>query len=275
MRFGAISSSTKHLVWRGGREAEGGGLLNRYTGLNLYREFESPPLRNFPSRAAWRVVSARTPGIDMANRTLAKVAGALLVLATSCGRSPLDAPDAAAGSGGVIRTGGSGGVTGTGGRGGVTSAGGSGSFSTGGRSGVISTGGSGGVPGAGGSGGTVVVRLPDGGLPALLGDGGLLSGILDAPRDSVLGQVLCGAEVRLGAACSASTVGCLLPSLGGACACVGGTYLCPSNPNAAPTPCPKGAKSGDGCLSPLSTCIGGGGGATNACICGLGTYTCF
>ena len=45
LRSVAISSSTKHL-WRGGREAEGGGLLNRYTGLNLYREFESPPLRN-------------------------------------------------------------------------------------------------------------------------------------------------------------------------------------------------------------------------------------
>ena len=52
LRSGAISSSTKHL-WRGGREAEGGGLLNRYTGLNLYREFESPPLRNFrPTNAA-------------------------------------------------------------------------------------------------------------------------------------------------------------------------------------------------------------------------------
>ena len=25
--------------------AEGGGLLNRYTGQNLYRGFESPPLR--------------------------------------------------------------------------------------------------------------------------------------------------------------------------------------------------------------------------------------
>ena len=30
---------------RGGREAEGGGLLNRYTDLNLYRGFESPSLR--------------------------------------------------------------------------------------------------------------------------------------------------------------------------------------------------------------------------------------
>src|SRR5208283_621573 len=32
---------------RGGREAEGGGLLNRCTGQNLYRGFESPPLRQF------------------------------------------------------------------------------------------------------------------------------------------------------------------------------------------------------------------------------------
>src|SRR5262249_15447285 len=30
---------------RGGRAAEGGGLLKRYTGLNPYRGFESPPLR--------------------------------------------------------------------------------------------------------------------------------------------------------------------------------------------------------------------------------------
>ena len=32
--------------WRRGREAEGGGLLNRYTGLNLYRGFESLRLRS-------------------------------------------------------------------------------------------------------------------------------------------------------------------------------------------------------------------------------------
>jgi hypothetical protein len=44
LRSGRISSSTKH-PRRGGREAEGGGLLNRYTGENLYREFESHPLR--------------------------------------------------------------------------------------------------------------------------------------------------------------------------------------------------------------------------------------
>ena len=32
-------------IGRRGREAEGGGLLNRYTGLNLYRGFESLRLR--------------------------------------------------------------------------------------------------------------------------------------------------------------------------------------------------------------------------------------
>lgn len=30
---------------RGGREAEGGGLLNRYSAQKRYRGFESPPLR--------------------------------------------------------------------------------------------------------------------------------------------------------------------------------------------------------------------------------------
>src|SRR5271157_5301494 len=34
-----------HSPRRGGREAEGGGLLNRCRGQNLYRGFESPPLR--------------------------------------------------------------------------------------------------------------------------------------------------------------------------------------------------------------------------------------
>ena len=32
---------------RGGRVAEGGGLLNRYRGLNPYRGFESPSLRQY------------------------------------------------------------------------------------------------------------------------------------------------------------------------------------------------------------------------------------
>jgi hypothetical protein len=31
--------------WRGGRVAEGGGLLNRYRALKPYRGFESPLLR--------------------------------------------------------------------------------------------------------------------------------------------------------------------------------------------------------------------------------------
>src|SRR5207245_6406064 len=38
---------TCKLLRRGGREAEGGGLLNRYTGYNLYRGFESLPLRHY------------------------------------------------------------------------------------------------------------------------------------------------------------------------------------------------------------------------------------
>ena len=33
------------IVWRGGRAAEGNGLLNRRTGERWYREFESRPLR--------------------------------------------------------------------------------------------------------------------------------------------------------------------------------------------------------------------------------------
>ena len=33
--------------WRGGREAEGAGLLNRYTTLKSYRGFESLSLRHF------------------------------------------------------------------------------------------------------------------------------------------------------------------------------------------------------------------------------------
>ena len=203
----------------------------------------------------------------MANRTLAKVAGALLVLAGSCGRSTMEIPDAASGSGGVIHTGGNA----SGGSGGVVA----------GAGGVVAgAGGRGGVASSGGGGGTAVVRLPDGGLPpllgdgglsALLGDGGLLSGILDARRDSVLGQVICGPEARLGAPCSASTLVCVLPSLGGVCSCIGGTFLCPANTNAAPTLCPKGTQTGSACNSPLSTCVGGG---ANACVCGLGTYTC-
>jgi len=145
----------------------------------------------------------------------------------------------------------------------------------GGRVPLTAPSGSGGSPGsAGGSGGTgipVFLRLPDGGIQSLLGDSGILGGILDAPRDSLLGQVFCGPDAMIGASCSAQTPGCLLPSLGGACACVGGMYLCPNNPAQGPTGCPKGAATGGRCSSLLSVCIGGG---ANACIC-AGTYTCF
>jgi hypothetical protein len=128
--------------------------------------------------------------------------------------------------------------------------------------------------GRGGAGGSipVIVQLPDGGLPALLGDSGIMAGILDAPRDSLLGQLICGPEARFGASCSPETLPCLLPSLGGACVCINGTYLCPLNPEQGPTACPKQASTGAACISPLSVCIGGG---ANACICGLGSYTCF
>jgi hypothetical protein len=102
------------------------------------------------------------------------------------------------------------------------------------------------------------IRLPDGGLAVLLGDGGL-------------GQLLCGPEVRLGAPCSSDLPACVLSSLGGLCACVSGTYLCPLNTKAGPLPCPPGAATGAGCLSPLSTCMGG---SAAACLCGLGTYLC-
>jgi hypothetical protein len=119
----------------------------------------------------------------------------------------------------------------------------------------------------------VFLRLPDGGLSSLIGDSGILGGILDAPRDSLLGQIICGPEAKLGAKCSPVTPGCLLPSLGGACACFGGMYLCPTDTTQGPTACPKGAAAGSHCTSMMSVCIGGG---ANACICGGGTYTiCF
>ena len=130
----------------------------------------------------------------------------------------------------------------------------------------------GGARGSGGLGG-FVIPFPDGGLSAILGDSGILAGILDAPRDSLLGQIICGSEAKLGAPCSSATIpGCLLPSLGGVCACVNSTYLCPLNTSQGPQTCPAGAATGMTCISPLSTCIGG---STNGCICGLGTYTCF
>jgi hypothetical protein len=105
--------------------------------------------------------------------------------------------------------------------------------------------------------GTLVALLPDGGLAALLGDGGLA-------------QIVCGPKVRLGTPCSDTTPACVLSSLGGICACVSGSYVCPLN-TGAPKPCPPGAATGTSCMSPLSTCFGG---STNGCLCGLGTYTC-
>ncbi len=42
------------MSWRGGREAEGNGLLNRRTGECWYRGFESRPLRFTPNAPRWR-----------------------------------------------------------------------------------------------------------------------------------------------------------------------------------------------------------------------------
>ena len=47
---------------RGGREAEGGGLLNRCRGQNLYRGFESPPLRQISPNCFQRKGLTRTSG---------------------------------------------------------------------------------------------------------------------------------------------------------------------------------------------------------------------
>lgn len=172
--------------------------------------------------------------------TLRYAALALVLLFGACGRDPMVAPGEDLGQGGAL--GGNGGQGGT----------------------------NGGAGGAGGAGGTVLVRLPDGGISALLGDSGILNGILDAPRDSMLGRLICGPEAKLGAKCARDTQPCLLPSLGGACTCVSGTYVCPFDTTSEPQPCPSGAATGGSCLSPLAVCIGGG---ANACIC-LGTYTC-
>ena len=85
LRSAAISSSTKHL-WRGGREAEGGGLLNRYTGLNLYREFESPPLRYFdgnPGRVRFALGTRHPPCHPLAALGLAKPCALASAMATA------------------------------------------------------------------------------------------------------------------------------------------------------------------------------------------------
>jgi hypothetical protein len=173
----------------------------------------------------------------MGNRFLVQVFVASAVVAIACGRVGLMPPTSSEGGSG------SGGETGS----------------------------SGGAIGSGGAGGTVFLQLPDGGIAALLGDSGILGGILDAPRDSLLGQIFCGPEAKLGTSCSSETPGCLLPSLGGACLCLNGKYVCPSNTTQGPIACPKGAATGGRCLSFMSVCIGGG---ANACVC-AGAYTCF
>lgn len=113
--------------------------------------------------------------------------------------------------------------------------------------------------------------LPDGGLAALLGDGGLMNGLLDAPRDSVIGQIICGKEVKLGAACSSDSPGCVLASLGGVCACVAGIYVCPTSTTAGPLTCPGDAVNGGRCTTPMATCTGAG---NRLCLCALSTYVC-
>jgi len=87
-------------------------------------------------------------------------------------------------------------------------------------------------PGSGGRGG-IGFPFPDGGL------GGLLGGILDAPRDNLVGLIVCGPEVRLGASCSSNVLGCVLPSLGGICLCTSGFYVCPLNTGPLQD-CPRG-----------------------------------
>ena len=60
LRRPARSTIVGREFWRGGREAEGGGLLNRYTAQKLYRGFESLPLRNF-CRARRAATGAPSP----------------------------------------------------------------------------------------------------------------------------------------------------------------------------------------------------------------------
>ena len=42
-----LANSRIYRLWRRGREAEGGGLLNRYRVVKLYRGFESLRLRHY------------------------------------------------------------------------------------------------------------------------------------------------------------------------------------------------------------------------------------
>ena len=59
-------SKALSFVRRGGREAEGGGLLNRYRGLNPYRGFESPSLRQISPETA--VIVRRALCLDILGR---------------------------------------------------------------------------------------------------------------------------------------------------------------------------------------------------------------
>ncbi len=63
----------RHLPRRGGREAEGGGLLNRCTRQNVYRGFESPPLRQYhPALTSRSVVTQRTGNAGVSTGELSK-----------------------------------------------------------------------------------------------------------------------------------------------------------------------------------------------------------
>jgi hypothetical protein len=194
--------------------------------------------------------------------------GTLAVLALGCGDVPMKPGH---GTGGRTGTGpGAGGATGT-----MPGFGGA----AGGAIGHGGALGSGGVLASGGTGGTFVFSLPDGGFPplpdgglvALLGDSGIIGGILDAPRDSLLGQIICGPEAKVAAPCATGSQACVLPSLGGACLCVSGIYLCPADTTSGPQTCPANAATGVACSLVLTTCTN----ASVACICGLGTYSCF
>jgi hypothetical protein len=206
-------------------------------------------------------VYAAKGAIGMGKKSLAWLSAAVMMSAfLACGRQPLTAssPDSSPGTfDSGVRDGAKDIGNATGGTGGATGGTGGAAIGTGGQT------------GAGGIGFPFV--LPDGGLSALLGDSGLINGILDAPRDSLLGQIICPPEIKLGDPCSATSLipGCMLPNLGGACYCLNGFYLCPSN--AAPLgPCPQGAATAAACSAPLTTCLT----ATGACVCLLGTYSC-
>jgi hypothetical protein len=211
--------------------------------------------------------------------------GGIVGVGGAAGGAPAKGGDL--GSGGVAASGGrggapaSGGISGSGGGGllsGLLDGGLAGLLGDGGLAGLLGDGGLAGLLGdAGLSGllGDAGIRLPpvpDGGLSELLGDSGIIGGIMDAQRDGLIGLLVCGPEAKLGAACSTASTGCVLPSLGGACLCLNGVYLCPTSTTNGPSVCPAGATTGARCTAPLTTCTGGG---ATACLCGLGTYTCY